>query len=77
MGVALTKSGELAKKLKYNPSKINSAIDLAKNKKLVLRMPDDSKKHPKIIRLMEKAAMADEKMTESEKEILNYVKSNF
>ena len=68
---------ELAKKLKYNPSKINSAIELAKNKKLVLRMPDDSKKHPKIIRLMEKAAMADEKMTESEKEILNYVKSNF
>jgi len=67
----------LAKKFGYNPAKIQPAIELAKNKKLVLRMPDDPKKHAKIIRLMDKAAMADQQMTTAEAELMSYVHSNF
>lgn len=67
----------LAKKLGYNPAKIQPSIEMAKQKKLVLRMPDDPKKHAKIIRLMDKAAMADQQITPAEAELMNYVHSNF
>jgi len=67
----------LAKKFGYNPTKIQPAIEMAKNKKLVLRMPDDPKKHAKIIRLMDKAAMADQQMTQAEMELMSYVHNNF
>jgi len=67
----------LAKKLGYNPSKIAPSIQLAKNRKLVLRMPDDPKKHAKIIKLMDKAAMADQQLTPAEAELMAYVHNNF
>lgn len=67
----------LAKKLGYNPSKIGPAIEMAKNRKLVLRMPDDPKKHAKIIRLMEKAAQADNQVVQAETDLLNYMRQNF
>ena len=67
----------LAKKLGYNTDKIQSAIDLAMNKKLVLRMPENVKKQNKIIKLMEKAASANNNITAKESELLNYVRSNF
>ncbi|PKP03786.1 MAG: hypothetical protein CVU11_07265 [Bacteroidetes bacterium HGW-Bacteroidetes-6] len=67
----------LAKKLGYNPSKIGPAIEMAKNKKLVLRMPDDPKKHGKIVRLMEKAAMSDNQVVQAETDLLNYMHQNF
>jgi len=67
----------LAKKLGYNPLKIEPSIQLAKNGKLVLRMPDDPKKHAKIIKLMDKAAMADQLMTPAEAELMAYVHNNF
>jgi len=67
----------LAKKLGYNPLKIAPSIQLAKSRKLVLRMPDDPKKHAKIIKLMDKAAMADQLMTPAEAELMAYVHNNF
>ncbi|PLW93023.1 MAG: hypothetical protein C0592_07770 [Marinilabiliales bacterium] len=68
---------KLAKKFGYKPEKVQPVMEMALNKKLVLRMPDDPKKHGKIIKLMEKAAMIDNDMHPKEKELLDFVKSNF
>lgn len=67
----------LAKKFGYSPNKISPAIELAKNKKLVLRMPDDPKKHAKIIRLMDKAAQADHQVVQAETDLMTYMYQNF
>ncbi len=68
---------KLAKKFGYNPSKIEPIIELALNNRLVLRMPDNPKKHSKIIKLMEKAAMIDDDLHPKEKELLDFVRTNF
>ncbi|MBN2728194.1 MAG: TIM44-like domain-containing protein [Bacteroidales bacterium] len=70
-------ANKLAKKFGYKPDKVQPVIDMALNNKLVLRMPEDAKKHGKIIKLMEKAAMIDNEMHPKEKELLDFVKSNF
>jgi hypothetical protein len=40
-------------------------------------MPDDPKKHGKIVRLMEKAAMSDNQVVQAETDLLNYMHQNF
>ena len=65
----------LAKKWNYDIGKIQGFISLAKNNKLVLRMPQDAKQKQKIIALMEKAANLDNTVTQEEQALLEQVRS--
>jgi uncharacterized Zn finger protein (UPF0148 family) len=65
----------LAKKWKYDLNKIQGFLMLAKNNKLVVRMPQDAKQKQKIIKLMEKAANIDNTITAEERALLEEVKS--
>ena len=65
---------ELAKKWNYDLNKIQGFLQLAKNNKLVLRMPQDAKQKQKIIALMEKAANIDNTVTAEEKAMLDEVR---
>ncbi|MEN9448706.1 MAG: hypothetical protein RJA25_1996 [Bacteroidota bacterium] len=65
----------LASKWNYDRNKIQGFLQLAKNNKLVLRMPPDDKQKKKIIALMETAAQLDNTVTPEEKALLEQVKN--
>lgn len=65
----------LAKKWNYDLNKIQGFLQLAKNNKLVVRMPQNAKQKQKIIALMEKAANADSSISEEEKALLEQVRN--
>ena len=65
----------IAKKWGYNVSKIQALLEMAMNKKLVLRLPQDAKKREKIISMMEKAANLDNNFSPEEQQLMNEVKS--
>lgn len=65
---------DIAKKWNYDLDKIQGFLQLAKNNKLVLRMPQNFNQKKKIITLMEKAANADNTITAEEKSLLEEVK---
>lgn len=65
----------LAKKWNYDLQKIQGFLQLARNNKLTLRMPQDAKQRAKIITLMEEAANADNTVTAEEQELLDKVRS--
>ena len=65
----------LAKKWNYDLNKIQGFLTLAKNNKLVVRMPQDAKQKSKIIALMEKAANADSTVTSEESALLEQVRN--
>lgn len=65
----------LAKKWNYDVNKIQGFLQLAKNNKLVIRMPQDAKQKQKIIALMEKAAQLDNTVTTEEQALLEQVRN--
>lgn len=65
---------KLAKKWGYNEDKIQAVYEMAENKKLVLRLPDDPKKKQKVYDLMLKAAQADGNISPEEQAVLDEVK---
>ena len=66
-----------ARKLGYNKQKIQPMIDLAVAGRLKIRMPESPKKHDKIIRLMEKAANADNQVSVEELQLLDFMKREY
>ncbi|MBU1534809.1 TIM44-like domain-containing protein [Myxococcota bacterium] len=68
---------ELAKKWGYPVSQISSFFQMAMNKTLVIRMPDDAKKQQRIYKLMVKAAMADNTMAPEEQKLLDDVRGYY
>ncbi|HEU4719061.1 MAG TPA: TIM44-like domain-containing protein [Bacteroidia bacterium] len=69
-------ANQLAVKLGYDKNKIAGMIDLARNRQLVIRMPESRKKCEKVYRIMEKAAAADGNVSEEERSILDDVKKH-
>jgi hypothetical protein len=68
-------ANQLAKKWNYNPSKVAGLMQMAKQRQLVIRMPEDATKKQKIISQMEKVANLDGKITLEEQKILEDIKS--
>ncbi len=65
----------LAKKWGYNVEKIQALLEMATNRKLVLRLPQDMKKRGKIITMMEKTANLDNNFSMEEQQLMQEVKS--
>lgn len=68
---------EYARKLGYNKQKIQPMIDMAASGRLKIKMPSNPSKHEKIIRLMEKAAAADNQISAEEKDLLVFMKREY
>ena len=68
---------ELAKKWGYNTDSIQKLIDMAMNRRLVIRMPQDPKKRQKIYDMMLEASQIDETIAPSEQALLNEIKNNY
>ena len=66
----------LAKKWNYDINKIQGFLQLAKNNKLVLRLPQDVKQKQKVIALMEKAANLDNNISAEELALLEQIKNS-
>ncbi|MBI4645653.1 MAG: hypothetical protein HY738_03410, partial [Bacteroidia bacterium] len=67
----------LAKKWGYSLDKIQPMIQMAKNNKLVLRMPEDPKMRRKIYALMQKAASVDKNISHQEQSLLDNIKEKY
>jgi len=68
---------KLAKKWGYQTERIQPMFEMAKNKSLVIRMPEDMKKRTKIFKLMNKAAAIDGMVSDEEKDLLESVKQQY
>lgn len=66
---------DLAKKWNYSPDKLQGLMSMAKQKELVIRMPENQKKKDKIIAQMEKVANLDGTVSAEELKILNDLKA--
>ncbi|MDD3741076.1 MAG: TIM44-like domain-containing protein [Bacteroidales bacterium] len=66
-----------AKKWGYAPSKIEGMLDMAVNKQLVLRMPEDRKDCEKIYKLMAKTAAIDGNVSPEEQALLDSVRQQY
>jgi predicted lipid-binding transport protein (Tim44 family) len=64
---------ELSRSMGYNLNRLAGMLDLAKNRKLTLRLPEDRKRAEKVFKLMEKAALADHQVTAAERALLDEV----
>ncbi len=65
---------ELSLKMGYDLKKLAGLFDLAKNRKLALRLPEDRKSADSVLKLMETAAFADRKITPEELALLEEVR---
>jgi predicted lipid-binding transport protein (Tim44 family) len=65
----------LAHKMGYDLKKLAGMFDLAINRKLVLRLPEDRKSADKVFKLMETAAIADSKISAPEQALLDEVRA--
>ena len=68
-------ANSIAKKWNYSTDKLQGLLDMAKQKELVIRMPENPKKKEKIIAQMEKVANLDGNISIEEAKILNDLKS--
>lgn len=59
----------------YDDKKIAALYDLARNRRLVLRLPEKRKKAEKMFKLIQKAAAADGRITPEEQALLDEVRS--
>jgi uncharacterized Zn finger protein (UPF0148 family) len=64
----------IASKMGYQPAKLAGLFDLAKNRKLALRLPEDRSTAVKVLKLMEKAALADGNISPPEQALLDEVR---
>jgi hypothetical protein len=65
----------LAHKMGYDLKKLAGMFNLAINRKLVLRLPEDRKSADKVFKLMETAAIADSKISAPEQALLDEVRA--
>lgn len=65
---------KLSKKWGYNREKLNTMLELAKNKQLVLRIPEKEKHKQKMYALMKKAAKLEGSISQQEQAVLDEVK---
>lgn len=65
---------KLARRMGYDLKKLAGMFDLARSRKLALRLPGDRKTAGKVLKLMEKAALADHKITTAEQALLDEVR---
>ena len=70
----MTFARELARRFGYKEDKLAGIFELAKNRKLVLRLPSTRKAAQKVLAQMEKAANADNRITPEEKALLDDVR---
>jgi tellurite resistance protein len=68
---------KLARKWGYNLSKIEPTIEMAVNRKLPIRMPDNPKKRKKIYNLMVNAAKVDGLISTEEQQLLDNIKAEY
>lgn len=61
----------IARKMGYQPAKLAGLLDLARNRKLALRLPEDRSTAAKVLKLMEKAALADGNISVPERALLD------
>ena len=64
---------QLARQMGYNEAKLGGIFELAKNRQLALRLPENRKTAIKVRQLMEKAALADHNISPTEQALLNEV----
>lgn len=64
---------KLARDMGYDETKLGGILDLAKNRQLALRLPEDRKTALRVRQLMEKAALADRNISQTEQALLNEV----
>jgi predicted lipid-binding transport protein (Tim44 family) len=64
----------LAKKYGYETKKIAGLFELAKNRQLSIRLPDEKSKAEEVYKLMEKAASSDGQTSAVEKQVLDDVR---
>jgi len=64
---------QLARTMGYNEAKLGGIFDLAKNRQLVLRLPENRKTAIRVRELMAKAARADHTLSPVEQALLNEV----
>lgn len=65
---------ELSRTMGYDIKKLGGMLELARNRKLALRLPEDRKSAAKVLKLMEQAALADHKVTAAEQALLDEVR---
>ena len=70
----ITLAEDVARRMGYQPAKLAGMLDLARNGKLALRLPEDQASALKVQRLMERAALADKVITPAEQALLDEVK---
>lgn len=64
---------KLAREMGYDETKLGGILDLAKNRQLALRLPENRKTAIRVRQLMEKAALADRSISPTEQALLNEV----
>ena len=64
---------KLAREMGYDETKLGGILDLAKNRQLALRLPENRKTAIRVRQLMEKAARADRNVSPTEQALLNEV----
>ena len=64
---------KLAREMGYDEMKLGGILDLAKNRQLALRLPENRKTAIRVRQLMEKAARADRNVSPTEQALLNEV----
>ncbi|MDP1610250.1 MAG: TIM44-like domain-containing protein [Sulfuritalea sp.] len=65
---------QLSRQMGYDLNKLGGMFELAKNRKLALRLPSDRKGCEKVLKLMEKAALADKQVSPEESALLDEVR---
>lgn len=64
----------LSRRMGYDAKKIAGLFELASNRQLALRLPEDRKTAAKVLKLMDKAARADSQITSPEQALLDEVR---
>lgn len=67
----------MAKKMGYNAKNVSALWELSSSGKLGVKMPDEKKKREKVYRIMEKAAMVDDKVSPEEEKVLQEIKQKY
>jgi hypothetical protein len=67
----------LARRWGYSPDRLEPLFQMARNGRLVIRMPEDAKRRKKIIDMMEKAAGADSTVTPEEQAVLDRIRGEY
>lgn len=68
---------DLARKLGYKIDNMEALFNLAASGRMAIRMPDDTAKRSKIIRMLEDAALADGRTSTEEQAVLDYIKKSY